>query len=39
LVAKIVEVLDKKYIDVVDVEYTRVDYPPVEELKKSNRRG
>jgi uncharacterized protein (TIGR00725 family) len=39
LVAKIVEVLDKKYIDFVDVEYTRVDYPPVEELKKSNRRG
>lgn len=39
LVAEIVEVLDKKYIDFVDVEYTRVDYPPVEELKKSNRRG
>jgi uncharacterized protein (TIGR00725 family) len=39
LVAKIVEVLDKKYIDFVDVEYTRVDYPPVEELKKPNRRG
>ncbi len=39
LVAKIVEVLDKKYIDFVDVEYTRIGYPPVEELKKSNRRG